>query len=63
MTRILFQICADASLDDSNKGSLVYLYDGKHNNMDTVKLDDMTMPFLHYMKMSVVLNTLNSQKQ
>lgn len=46
---IISNMC-DASLDDSNKESLVYLYDGKYNNMDTVKLDDMTMPFLHYMK-------------
>ena len=48
-TDIISNMC-DASLDDSNKESLVYLYDGKYNNMDTVKLDDMTMPFLHYMK-------------
>lgn len=46
---IISNMC-DASLDDSNKESLVYLYDGKYNNMDTVKLDDMTLPFLHYMK-------------
>lgn len=43
-TDIISNMC-DASLDDSNKESLVYLYDGKYNNMDTVKLDDMTMPF------------------
>ncbi len=40
----------DASLDDSSKGTPVYLYDENYNNMDAVKLDDMTMPFLHYMK-------------
>ena len=40
----------DASLDDSKKETPIYLYDKKYNNMDAVKLDDMTMSFFHYMK-------------
>ena len=40
----------DASLDDSGREATVYLFDGKINNMDAIKLDDMTVPFLQYMK-------------
>ncbi len=40
----------EASLDDNKKATDIYLYDEKDNNLDAVKLDDMTKPFLHYMK-------------
>lgn len=40
----------EASLDDNNKKEKIYLYDGKFIDMDTIKLDDMTSPFLKYME-------------
>ncbi|MCC3351141.1 hypothetical protein [Ruminococcus albus] len=46
----------EASLDDNNKKKQFYLYDGKLLNMDAVKLDDMTEPFLQYMKKERSLN-------
>lgn len=42
----------EASLDDSDKNSLFYLYNNRNNllNMSIVKLDDLTKYFLSYMK-------------
>lgn len=40
----------EASVDDNDKKNINYLYDGKIVDMDTIKLDDITLPFLKYMK-------------
>lgn len=45
--RDILSCLKDASLDDSNG---VYLYDGSVIDMDTIKLDDITVHFSKYMK-------------
>jgi len=40
----------EASLDDNDKNNKIYLYNSNYAEMDTVKLDDMTIPFLEYMQ-------------
>lgn len=40
----------EASIDDNDKNNITNLYKYKDINMDVIKLDDMTAPFLSYMR-------------
>ena len=48
----------EASLDDSDKSSLIYLYDGSIIDMDTIKLDELTQYKQHLLPMKENFNSL-----